>query len=175
MRVHPRRASSIFSAGLAGACGPASRTSPTACLVRRSRVGDRAGRLALLPRGAPVPRRPRTSRRLPGVRVGRQCLDGAPVVVYRTLDGLAGMVRPCLRRDLALLAPLTFLSFLNHAGPSPLHFLWGSAGLGLIVLGVGLAVHACVLAAFAPRHEIGMADNRPSLDVEDIRSLTALE
>ncbi|MET4639874.1 hypothetical protein [Mycetocola sp. 2940] len=97
---------------------------------------------------------------------------------------------------LLLLAPLTFLSYLNHADSSPLRFLWGSEGLGLIVLGVagilaavvtraplvrawqrvllaatlpmevaftmllgywphgtvvGLALQACLLAAFAPR------------------------
>lgn len=97
---------------------------------------------------------------------------------------------------LLLLAPLTFLSYLNHADSSPLRFLWGSEGLCLIVLGlagilaaavtraplvrawqrvllaatllievaftvllaywphgtvVGLALQACVLAAFAPR------------------------
>lgn len=97
---------------------------------------------------------------------------------------------------LLLLAPLTFLSYLNHGDSSPLRFLWGSEGLCLIVLGVagilaavvsraplvrpwqrvllaatipievaftmilgywphgtvvGLALQACVLAAFAPR------------------------
>jgi hypothetical protein len=61
---------------------------------------------------------------------------------------------------LLLLAPLTFLSYLNHADSAPLRLLWGSEGLGLITLlfgywphgtVVGLALQACVLAAFAPR------------------------
>ena len=100
---------------------------------------------------------------------------------------------------LLLLAPLTFLSYLNHAESAPLRLLWGSEGLGLIVLGVagilaavftraphvrwwqrvllaatlpiemaftvlfgywphgtvvGLALQACVLAAFAPREPV---------------------
>jgi hypothetical protein len=37
---------------------------------------------------------------------------------------------------LLLLAPLTFLSYLNHADSAPLRPLWGSEGLGLTVLGV---------------------------------------
>ena len=47
---------------------------------------------------------------------------------------------------LLLLAPLTFLSYLNHADSAPLRFLWGSEGLGLIVLGV-----AGILAAMFTR------------------------
>jgi hypothetical protein len=47
---------------------------------------------------------------------------------------------------LLLLAPLTFLSYLNHADSAPLRPLWGSEGLGLIVLGV-----AGILAAVFTR------------------------
>jgi hypothetical protein len=48
---------------------------------------------------------------------------------------------------LLLLAPLTFLSYLNHADDAPLHALWGSEGIGLIVLGVaGIVVAATTRA-----------------------------
>ena len=45
---------------------------------------------------------------------------------------------------LLLLAPLTLLSYLNHTDSAPLHFLWGSEALGLIVLGL-----AGIVAAFS--------------------------
>jgi hypothetical protein len=110
---------------------------------------------------------------------------------------------------LLLLAPLAFLSYLNHADSAPLRPLWGSEGIALMVLGVdgivaavftraprvrtwqrvllaatlpievaftlllaywphgtvvGLALQACVLAAFAPRDESSTADNGAGSD-----------